>query len=83
VYVHGWQTIGPDANYTMHSWVVPLASGGSLSLASAPASATAGSVGTINVDWSGLATGTRYLGAVSHTGPTGFMGLTTVSVDTR
>ncbi len=74
VYVHGWQTIGPDSNYTLHSWVVPLASGGSLSLASSPASATAGSVETISVNWSGLATGTQYLGAVPHTGPSGIMG---------
>ena len=62
----------------MFTWAVPLASGGSLALDSAPASATVGTVGTIQASWSGLADG-WYLGAVSHTGAS-LMGLTLVEV---
>jgi hypothetical protein len=78
--VHGWSVPNEPLPYTLHYWEVPLASGGSLNLDSAPASATLGSIGTIDVSWSGLASGS-YLGAVSHTGDVGLMGLTLISVD--
>ena len=81
--VHGWSVPNQPLPYTLHYWQVPLASGGSLSLDAAPASATIGEVGTVDVSWSGLASGTTYLGAVSHTGDAGLMGFTLVNVDTR
>jgi subtilisin family serine protease len=86
VYVHGWQTIGTDSDYTMWSWIVPNATGGSLTINSAPASAVTGATGTVVVGWTGLETGLTadwYLGAVSHTGPSGLMGRTFVNVDNR
>ena len=86
VYVHGWSAPGGDSDYTMWTWAVPLATGGSLSVDSAPASATINTVGTINVSWNGLTSGSIgdwYLGAVSHTGPSGLMDLTLVNVDNR
>jgi hypothetical protein len=49
---------------------------------SAPEAAAIGTAGTVNVSWSGLTAGTPYLGAVSHTGPDGLLGLTLVSVTT-
>jgi hypothetical protein len=64
-------------------WEVPLASGGSLSIESAPTSAIIGAVETIDVSWTGLAPETSYLGAVSHTGDVGLMGLTLVEVETN
>jgi len=67
-------TIVSDASMAV-KWV----SGGTLGLGSAPTSATAGDVGAIQVSWSGLADG-EYLGAVSHTGDSGLMGLTLVEV---
>jgi hypothetical protein len=82
VYVHGWSTPGGDSDYDMYSWVISATPGGSLSLDSAPTSATLGATGTIAVSWSGLAAGDQYLGAVSHTGPGGLMGLTLVDVAT-
>ena len=82
VIVHGWQTDGPDANYTLFSWNVSGTPGGSLSLDSAPASATLGATGTINLSWSGLAAGDKYLGAVSHSDSGGVFGLTLVTVGT-
>jgi hypothetical protein len=86
VYVHGWQTVGPDSTYNMWTWAVPLAPGGSLMIDSAPTSATIGQVDTITVSWSGLTAGSVgdwYLGAVSHNGDAGLMGLTLVNVDNR
>ena len=78
--VHGWSVPSQPLAYTLHYWEVPLASGGSLSVDSAPASATIGAVEPIDVSWSGLAAG-QYLGAVSHTGDVGLMGLTVIEVD--
>jgi len=82
VAVHGWQTDGPDANYTLFDWSVSATPGGSLSLDSAPASATLGTTGTINLSWAGLAAGDKYLGAVSHSDSGGVFGLTLVTVGT-
>ena len=78
--VHGWSVPNAPLPYTLSYWGVPLASGGSLSVDSAPASAEIGVTGTVDVSWSGLAGGTSYLGAVSHTGDVGLMGLTLVEV---
>jgi hypothetical protein len=86
VYVHGWSAPGGDSDYDMWTWAVPLASGGSLSLDAAPAAATVGATETIDISWAGLTSGGLgdwYLGAVSHTGDIGLMGLTLVNVDNR
>ena len=86
VFVHGWSAPGGDSDYTMWTWAVPYASGGSLIVDSAPASATIGLIAPVNLSWSGLTSGTAadwYLGAVSHTGPSGLMKLTLVNVDNR
>jgi hypothetical protein len=47
---------------------------------SAPPAAVLGATGTINLSWTGLTTGTSYLGAVSHEDGAGMIGLTVVSV---
>jgi hypothetical protein len=80
VYVHGWQAPGGDSNYTLFSWQVPNATGGSLT-ATGPASATAGSVGTVNLNWTG-AVGWN-LGAVAHMRGGDVLGRTLVEVDNR
>jgi subtilisin family serine protease len=82
VYVHGWAAPGGDSPYDMSTWVVSATPGGSLSVDSAPSSATLGDSGTVDVSWAGLASGIKYLGAVSHTGPSGLMGMTLVDVTT-
>ena len=82
VFVHGWETDGPDANYTLFDWSVSLTPGGNLSVDSAPASATLGASETVDVSWSGAATGTKHLGAVSHSDGSGLLGLTLISVET-
>jgi subtilisin family serine protease len=86
VYVHGWQTAGPSAVYDMYSWIISATPGGNMSVDSAPTSATIATTGTIDVSWSGLTSGALsdwYLGAVSHTGDAGLMGLTLINVDNR
>jgi subtilisin family serine protease len=88
--VHGWQTDGPDANYTLFDWSVsatpaPGVGDFPLSVDGAPASATLGASGTVDISWdvsSDTATsGRKYLGAVSHSDDAGLIGLTVVSVE--
>ena len=81
LYVHGWQTTGIAVAYNVSTWQIPAAAGGgSLVIDAAPASATQGTVGTVDVSWSGLAAG-DYLGAVSHSDGTTVFGYTLVEVD--
>lgn len=84
LYVHGWQTLGGTVDYTLRTWLVPLAADtGALQIASAPGQAVSGQSGTVEASWSGLDAGTTYLGAVSHSGPGGLLGLTLVAIDTN
>jgi hypothetical protein len=83
VYVHGWAAPGGDSDYDMYSWAISATPGGNLALDSAPASATIGALETIDLSWAGAAVGSWHLGAVSHTGDAGLMGLTLIEVDNR
>ena len=82
VFVHGWETDGPDANYTLFSWAFSATPGSSNMALTAPTAATLGATETITVDWFGLDAGTKYLGAVSHSDASGLLGLTLVGIDT-
>ena len=83
VYVHGWSCPGGDSDYDMYTWIISATPGGNLVIDSAPASATLGATETINVSWTGATAGEWHLGAVSHTGDVGLMGLTLIDVDNR
>lgn len=83
VYVHGWAAPGGDSDYTMYSWVVSATPGGNMEIVSAPTAAVVGATETIEVGWLGATAGEWHLGAVSHTGNDGLMGLTLVNVDNR
>jgi hypothetical protein len=66
VYVHGWQTLGGGTtSYTLFTWALDGSSAGNMA-AAGPASAVIGASGTISLTFSGLAAGTRYLGAVDY-----------------
>jgi subtilisin family serine protease len=80
--VHGF-TVGSAAGrpFSLQSWIVPLATGGSLTVDSAPPAAVQGETGTVTVSWAGLTTGISYLGAVSHSDDVGIIGLTAVSIN--
>ncbi len=83
LFVHGWQAPGGDSDYDLYSWSVPSASGGNLTVDAAPAGATLGAVEEIVVSWTGATAGQWHLGAVSHEGTAGLMGLTLIQVDNR
>ncbi len=80
VYVHGWGTDGPDANYVLFHWLLGTADAGNMTVA-APASATTGGTGQISLNFSGLAPATKYLGSVAYSGSTGMPNPTIVRVD--
>ncbi len=77
VAVHGWQTDGADANYTLFSW------GPQADLANttvdAPNAATSGTTETITVEWEGLSSA-KYLGVISHSDGGGVIGRTIVNI---
>jgi subtilisin family serine protease len=84
VYIHGWQTVNPTADYTMWSWIISGAPGGNLVIESEPADAVIATTGTIDVSWTGATAGQWHLGAVRHNGPGGsHLGRTLVEVDNR
>jgi hypothetical protein len=82
VFVHGWQTDGADANYTLFSWSFSATPGSSNMTIDAPSTVTTGQTADVGVSWTGLDAGTKYLGAVSHSTSGGLVGLTVVSVAT-
>ena len=83
VYVHGWSCPGGDSDYDLYTWVISATPGGSLVIDSAPTSATLGATETVDVSWTGATAGQWHLGAVSHTGDVGLMGLTFIDIDNR
>jgi subtilisin family serine protease len=83
VYVHGWSTPGGDSDYSMYSWAIPSAIGGSLQIDSAPTAAVIATTETIDVSWTGAALGEWHLGAVSHNQDGSWLDTTLVEVDNR
>ena len=83
VAVHGWQTDGTDANYTLFDWTFGLVDDRGNMVVTAPGAATLGATETIIVDWTGLDPDTKYLGAVSHSDGSGLLGLTLVNISTE
>jgi subtilisin family serine protease len=64
IFVHGFATDGPDANYTLFNWLSGPDEGNMT--VTGPGAATLGATETITVDWSGLDAGMKYMGAVVH-----------------
>jgi hypothetical protein len=79
VYVHGYGVPG-TANFTLFSWLLGSAAAGNMAV-SAPTTATLGASGTINLTFSGLTAGTKYLGSVAYSGSAGLPNPTIVRVD--
>jgi hypothetical protein len=80
VVVHGWGVPG-SSPYKLHTWLLGSTAAGNMAV-TAPATATIGGTGTINLTFSGLAAGTRYLGSVAYAGTSGMPNPTIVSVTT-
>lgn len=83
VWVHGWSTPGGDSDYDLYTWAIPAMPGGNLSLDSAPTAGVLGATEPIETSWTGATAGQWHLGAVSHTGDAGLMGMTLINVDNR
>jgi subtilisin family serine protease len=79
VYVHAFNVTG-TVNFKLFSWVLGTAAAGNMAV-TAPASATTGATGTVGLSFTGLASGTKYLGSVAYSGSTGMPNPTIVRVD--
>jgi hypothetical protein len=79
VVVQGWGVAGTSP-FKLHTWLLGSADAGNMAV-SAPASATTGASGAINLTFSGLTAGTKYLGSVAYGGAAGMPSPTIVRVD--
>jgi subtilisin family serine protease len=79
VVVQGWGVNG-SSPFKLYTWLLDSAAAGNMTV-SAPASATIGATGAINLSFSGLAAGTKYLGSVVYGGAAGMPSPTIVRVD--
>jgi hypothetical protein len=79
VVVQGWGVVG-SSPFKLHTWLLDSAAAGNMTV-SAPASATTGASGTITLGFSGLTSGTKYLGSVAYGGAAGMPNPTIVRVD--
>lgn len=79
VFVHGWQTDGPDANYTLFAWTVGPDVGNMT--ATTDGAVVLGTDDTIGLTWTGLSAATRYLGRVVYGDGTNPIGATVVAID--
>jgi hypothetical protein len=81
VYVHGFATAGGTPSpFKLYTWLLGSTSAGNMSV-SAPASGTTGGTGTVNLTFSGLTAGTKYLGSVAYTGTASATSPTIVRID--
>ena len=79
VVVQGWGVAG-SSPFKLHTWLLGSTAAGNMTV-SAPASATIGGTGAINLTFSGLTAGTKYLGSVAYSGIAGLPNPTIVRVD--
>ena len=79
VYVHGFAVAGTSP-FTLYTWLLGLEPAGNMTV-TAPAAAVTGTSGTVNLTFSGLASGTKYLGSVAYSGDVVLPAPTIVRVD--
>lgn len=80
LFVHGWATDGPDANYKFHVWNLLNVDAGNMTV-TGPTTATIGGVGTVTLSWSGLEAGKKYLGRILYQEGTTTHATTIVRID--
>jgi hypothetical protein len=82
IFVHGFNVPTPPgtADFTLFAWMLGTTADGSMTV-NAPIAATTGATGTIDLSFTGLATGTKYLGSVAYSGTTNMPNPTIVRVD--
>jgi subtilisin family serine protease len=79
VVVQGWGVAG-SSPFKLHTWLLGTAAAGNMTV-SAPATAVLGTTSAINLSFSGLTTGIKYLGSVVYDGVTGMPNPTIVRVN--
>jgi len=79
VVVQGWGVDGTTP-FALHTWLLGSADAGNMTV-SAPAAAVTGATGMIDLTFSGLTAGTKYLGSVAYSGSEGMPNPTIVRVD--
>jgi hypothetical protein len=79
VIVQGWGVAG-SSPFVLHTWLLGSTAAGNMTI-SAPGAATIGTTGAINLTFSGLTAGTKYLGSVAYSGTAGLPNPTIVSVN--
>jgi hypothetical protein len=79
VVVQGWGVVG-SSPFKLHTWLLDSAAVGNMTV-TAPATATIGGTGTIDLHFSNLTVGTKYLGSVAYGGAAGMPNPTIVRVD--
>jgi hypothetical protein len=79
VVVHGWGVVG-SSPFKLHTWLLGSTAAGNMTV-TAPAAANIGGTGAIDPSFSGLTTGTKYLGSVVYGGVAGLPNPTIVRVD--
>jgi subtilisin family serine protease len=84
VHVHGFETDeiqgGPGANYQLLAWGIGITDDKGNMSVSGPDFVSAGTTGTVSIDWANLISNTIYLGAVSHNTPQGLSALTLITI---
>lgn len=81
VWVHGFAVNPSPTNFTLFTWALGSTAAGNMTV-TAPPSATTGATGNIQLQFSGLAPATKYLGSVAYSGIAGLPNPTIVRVDT-
>jgi len=66
--------------FKLHTWLLGKTAAGNMTV-NAPTTATTGGTGTINLSFSGLTAGTKYLGSVAYSGIANLPNPTIVRVD--
>ncbi len=79
VMVDGYAT-GDPSTFTLFAWILGSADEGNMTV-TAPATAVVGATGTIELTFTGLTAGTKYLGSVVYSGADGMPNPTIVRVD--
>ena len=84
VLVHGFETDqvagGRGAHYELLGWSFGLVDDRDNMTADGPSFVNAGSVETVDVNWTGLLSSTIYIGGVSHNTPQGIAGITVIVI---
>jgi hypothetical protein len=81
VWIHGFAIAGGPSPFKLYDWLLGSASAGNMTV-TAPATAVTGAQGQIDLAFSGLTAGTKYLGSVAYAGASGMPNPTIVRVDT-